>query len=206
MTNRRSSGPLILILGPQGSGKGTQIKLLGERYGLPSVSAGELLRTTDPATELGRQVHELIDTGKLVTIDLWEAVVVDYLDHVDLSKGYLLDGVVRTLEQQTRLERLLVDRQLALPWVLSITLTDDIALARLMKRALIEGRTDDTEAAIRARLAWSRSEVQPVIDHYRSLGRVVEVNGDQSIERVHHDIVAGLATAGALPQETHGQA
>ena len=73
----KQSGPLILVLGPQGSGKGTQINLLKQEFGLPSVSSGELFRQSDPATDLGRRIHDLIDKGILVTIDLWEAVMRD---------------------------------------------------------------------------------------------------------------------------------
>lgn len=195
---------LILVLGPQGSGKGTQIALLREQCGLPAVSAGELLRQTDPRTDLGRHVHALIDQGKLVTLDLWQAVVGDYLDHADLSQGYLLDGVVRTMEQEALFSPMLTDRQLPPASVLSITLDDGAAIERLLKRAAIEGRADDTAAGIRQRLSLMRSVTQPVIDHYRSIGRCVEVNGHQTIEAVHADIVAGLTAAHLLPQGSDG--
>ena len=195
------SGPLIIVLGPQGSGKGTQAQLLSERCHIPNVSAGDLLReaATKP-TDLGRAVAALLRAGQLVTIDQWEAVVRSYLNEHDLSAGYLLDGVVRSLEQVSRFDELLTKKQLSQPWILFINLDDAVATERLLKR----NRDDDTASQIRERLAWSRTQVEPVIDHYRSLGRVVEVNGDQTIEQVHAEIIDGLADIGALPKVKHG--
>lgn len=189
--------PIIIVVGPQGSGKGTQVDMLSKTYGIPSVGAGDLLRqaAAEP-TEVGQKVKALIDNGHLVTIDLWQAVVGAALDKAELSKGYILEGVVRTLEQVKVFESLLMSRHLAEPWVLSIELVDDIAVERLLKR----GRNDDTEQMIRTRLDWSRTEVQPVIEYYRPLGRLVTVNGDQSIEAVHAEIIAKLVAAGALPE------
>lgn len=188
--------PMILVLGPQGSGKGTQVARLAAEYQLPSVSAGELLRAAaKESSALGRAIDARLKAGQLVTIDQWTAIVGAYLDRAELAHGYLIEGVVRTIEQVGRFDQLLAARSLTQPWVLSLTLPDDVAVERLVKR----GRSDDTEAAIRARLSWSRSEVEPVLEHYRQLGRLIEVNGDQPIDAVYADVVAGLTVAGALP-------
>ena len=190
-----TNGPILIVLGPQGSGKGTQVELLSKQFNIPSVSAGELLRSTiAKQSELGKKIGALLDQGILVTIDLWEKVIGEYIDQADLSNGYILEGVLRTLEQVERFNQILDARHLEQPWVLEIKLDDETAT----KRLLLRGRHDDTEAAIRTRLEWSRNEVQPVIDYYKQKDQLVSVDGNQSIEQVHADIVAGLKQAGVL--------
>lgn len=195
----RLSQPIMLVLGPQGSGKGTQAARLSAEYGIPTVAAGDLLRAAvERGDELGQRVANLINNGILVTIDLWAAVVGAFLDQADLSKGYLLDGVVRTKEQVEAFSSILRARSLGEPWVLVIDLPDAIAVQRLLKR----GRHDDTEQAIRARLEWSRTQTEPVIEHYNALRRVVRVDGDQSKDDVYAQIVAALTTRGIVPPES----
>ena len=189
--------PIIIVIGPQGSGKGTQVELLSKEFEIPSISAGDLLRTMSAkATDLGRKIGDLINNGKLVTIDLWEAVVGEYIDQADLSKGYIFEGVLRTLEQVEKFNRILEIRKFDQPWVLEIRLDDETATQRL----LLRGRHDDTEEAIRTRLAWSRKEVQPVIDYYQNKQRLISIDGNQSIEKVHSDIVGELTKANILPE------
>lgn len=191
------TGPIILVLGPQGSGKGTQAARLSEAYGIPTVAAGDLLRAAvERGDELGQRVAALLNNGILVTIDLWVAVVGAFLDQADLSRGYLLDGVVRTMEQVEQFTAILKERSLGEPWVLVIDLNDVVAIDRLLKRA----RHDDTEEAIRSRLEWSRTQTEPVIAHYQQLGRVVRIHGDQSKDAVYADVVQALTQRGVLPE------
>jgi len=193
----QSNGPIIIVLGPQGAGKGTQVALLTEQFGIPAVAAGDLFRTAAAQdTEIGRRAKAVLDAGGLMSIDLWEPVVGAYLDTLDLSRGYFLDGLLRSVEQIESFNRILAKRQLAAPFVLSIVLDDATATERLLAR----GRADDTPEQIRARLAWSRTQMQPVIEYFRSAGRLIEVDGKHSIDEVHNLAVAGLIAAKALPE------
>lgn len=189
--------PVIHVLGTVGSGKGTQVARLSERYHLPSVSAGNLFRqAAAQPTVTGRQINAILKSGALMPIELWDEVVRSYLSVADFSRGYLLDGVVRSLEQVERFTTLIAERRLPEPWVLAIELSEELALERLRKR----GRPDtDSAAATRVRLAWSREQTSLVIRFYADRDRVVTVNGDQSIEALHQEIVMKLRAVGLLP-------
>lgn len=188
--------PVIHVLGTVGSGKGTQVALLSTRYHLPSVSAGDLFRqAAAPSTVTGRRVTAILMSGALMPIELWNEVVRSYLADADFSRGYLLDGVVRSPEQVERFTALIAERRLPEPWVLAIEISEELAFERLRKR----GRLDtDSEAATRVRLAWSREQTSLVIRFYADRDRVVTVNGDQSIEAVHREIVMKLRAVGLL--------
>ena len=188
-----STPAFFLFLGPQGSGKGTQLELLNQRFGLPVVVMGEVLRTeAATGTELGRRIAALIDQGTLVTIDLWEAALEAYLVTIDVSRGLMADGLLRTMEQVNSFERIQAKLGLSNPLVLNIQLPRDVSIDRLLKR----GRHDDTREAIESRLAWSESDVLPVIDHYRAMNQVIDLNGDQTIEAVHAEILEKLQDRG----------
>ncbi len=189
--------PIIIVIGPQGSGKGTQAALIARDYDMSSITAGDLFRNVaQENSDLGRRAKAVLDAGGLMPIDLWEAVVGSYLKRVDLTRGYLLDGVIRSMEQVDRFDQIVAAQSLSEPFVLSITLDEAVAIKRLLKR----GRHDDTPEQIRVRLAWSQQEVQPVIDHFRKLGRLVEVDGDDTIDVVHQKIVVALTKVNALPK------
>jgi adenylate kinase len=188
--------PIIHVLGTVGSGKGTQVALLADRYQIPAVAAGDLFRqAAAQPTPAGQRVTAILQSGALMPIERWNDVVRSYLENADFSRGYLLDGVVRTLEQLGQFSAFVTKRHLPEPWALAIELSDELALERLRQRS----RPDtDSEAAIRVRLAWSRDQTQRVIRFYADRGRVVTVNGDQSINAVHRDIVAKLSAVGLL--------
>ena len=198
-----TNAPIIIVIGTVGSGKGTQVALISKEYDIPSVSAGDLFRNeAAKPTELGKRVDKILRSGGLMTIDLWKEVVGAYIDHTNFSKGYILDGVLRSLEQVAAFNALIKEKQLPEPWALEIRLDEDIAMERLMKR----GRQDtDSVEATKARLEWSRTQTQPVIDQFRELGRLVSVDGDQTIEKVHADIIEELIKAKVLSEtdETH---
>lgn len=190
--------PLLLhVLGPQGSGKGTQVKLLNEALDapLPVITMGQVFRDEIASgTERGLKIKAILDPGGKVTDELWEPVIRDYLPRLDLNRGAVLDGVVRALDQFKAFERIRGELRLPEPYVLAISVPEEESV----KRLLLRDRHDDTEEGIRNRLKWSREEVQPLIDHYRELDRTIDIDGDQSIEAVHAEVIQKLTDVGLL--------
>jgi adenylate kinase len=198
MTYQITQTPLLLhVLGPQGSGKGTQVALLNEALDapLPVITMGEIFRAEIVSgTERGLKIKAILDPGGKVTDELWEPVIRDYLPNVDLMRGVILDGVVRALDQFKAFERIRTELNLPEPYVLAISVPEEESV----KRLLLRGRHDDTEEGIRRRLTWSREEVQPLIDHYRELDRTIDVDGFGSIEEIHTRVIDGLVAANIL--------
>jgi adenylate kinase len=185
----------LVLLGPPGSGKGTQGPVIAGRLGVPYVSTGDVLRADVAAgTELGRRVSAVIDRGELVPDDLMVSVVAAALEHHGQAPGdgYVLDGFPRTLTQAIVLER--PDSSLEPPDVaVLISLPDHVVHARLRRRAE-EGRTDDADpAVIERRLEVYQEESGPLIEHYRSRAVLLTVDGDQPPPEVTGAILAALA-------------
>lgn len=186
----------LVLVGPPGSGKGTQGPVVAERLGVPYLSTGDLLRAQVAAdTELGKRVAELIDAGELVPDDLMVAVVADALDPKG-ADGYVLDGFPRTLPQAEVIER--PDSPLPGPDVaVHIDIPNRVVHERLAGRAHAEGRADDADPeVIDRRLEVYAEETEPLLDHYRDLGVLVTVDGDKEPEDVTAAILDAVA---ALP-------
>jgi adenylate kinase len=178
-------------LGPQGAGKGTQAKRIADEYELPHIATGDLYRAAIVSgSDLGRQVEPLLAEGTLVPDDITIQLVRDELLKVD--DGFVLDGFPRTLPQAEALDELLeeIDRPLSI--ILLLALDDATARERLMKRATLEGRADDTPAAIDARLARYHETTEPVVDHYRTSGNLVQVHAERPIGDVWAEISEAL--------------
>jgi adenylate kinase len=183
----------ILLLGPQGSGKGTQAKLISAHYGIPHIATGDMLREAIAnGTELGRQVEPILERGDLVPDDLMISLIRERICRGDTAEGFVLDGFPRTMAQADALDAMLreIGRDLAI--VFELQLSDEEALARLLKRAQLEGRADDTPEAVRRRLALYHQETEPVIEHYRATGNLVGIHADRSIPDVFKEIQAAL--------------
>lgn len=185
----------LVLVGPPGSGKGTQGLVIAERLGVPYVSTGDVLRAEVAAgTGLGRRVSALLDRGDLVPDDLMVSVVAAALDHHGPAarRGYVLDGFPRTLAQALMVER--PGSPLAPPdLAVLITLPDRVVHDRLRGRAE-EGRTDDADpAVIDRRLEVYRDESEPLLDHYRARDALVTVDGDRPPPAVTEAILAALA-------------
>ena len=185
----------ILLLGPQGSGKGTQARLISKTYGIPQIATGDMIREIKELdTELGRRVKAIYDRGELVD----DATIVDLiesrLDRGDTIPGFLLDGFPRNTAQAEALDALLAQLGHSLDVVFELQVTDrDVLLERLTKRAAEEGRTDDTPDAIRKRLEIYDRETAPLVEYYRSTrGNVVGIHADRPIEDVFAEIRATL--------------
>jgi adenylate kinase len=183
----------LIILGPPGAGKGTQASRIAEHYGIPAVSTGDIFRANiRNETDLGRQVKEILASGGYVSDEITNAIVEDRLVEDDCGPGFLLDGYPRTLAQVEALDGMLAAHGAALDHVLELVVDDDVVVGRLLKRAEIEGRSDDTEEVIRERMAIYHRETRPLSDTYRARGLLVEVDGDGAVDEVTERITAAL--------------
>jgi adenylate kinase len=184
----------ILILGPQGSGKGTQAKRIADAYGLAHVATGEILRSAiAEGTELGRRVEPIYDRGDLVPDELMVDLIRDRLGSED---GFVLDGFPRTLPQAEALDSMLAEIGKPLDVVLLLQVGDEVAIARLLGRAAEEGRRDDAPDVIRNRLRHYHEDTEPVVERYRVEGRVVPIDGERSVGEVAADIDDALEQVG----------
>ncbi len=187
----------LLIVGPQGSGKGTQGVRVGDAFGIPVVSTGDVFRANvKDGTELGLQVKSIIDGGDLVPDELTSAVVRDRLAQDDAAGGFLLDGYPRNLAQVMHLDEFLEGRGESLDAVIALVVPREESLSRLTARAAEQGRADDTEEAIATRLGIYERETAPILDVYGTRGIVDEIDGVGSLDEVTARIFAALEARG----------
>ncbi|HET6945064.1 MAG TPA: adenylate kinase [Gaiellaceae bacterium] len=178
-------------MGSQGSGKGTQAKRISAEYGIPHVATGDLYRAAVAAgTELGRSVEPILAEGRLVPDEITIPLIREEL--LKTADGFVLDGFPRNLAQAEALDGLLEELGRPLSIVLLLELSDDIARERLLRRARLEGRADDTPEAIDERLATYHEKTQPVVDHYLATGNLVKVHAERLVEEVWDEIVKAL--------------
>lgn len=190
----------LLIVGPQGSGKGTQGVRVGEALRIPVVSTGDVFRANvSEGTELGLQVQSIIDAGDLVPDELTSAVVRDRLSQADAAEGFLLDGYPRNLVQVMHLDEFLEGRDEKLDAVIALIVPREESLARLTARATEQGRADDTEEAIATRLAIYERETAPILDVYGTRGIVDEIDGVGDLDEITARIFAALEARGVRP-------
>jgi adenylate kinase len=183
----------IVLLGAPGSGKGTQAKLIVEQLNIPHISTGDLLRGAIAAkTPLGLAAKEVMDKGDLVSDEIVLGMLKDRLSEDDATNGFILDGFPRNVTQAEMLAQLLQELDLTLDHALLIQVDPDEVVARIAKRAEIEGRTDDTEDVVRNRLNVYNEQTAPVAEFYQQQGIVTEVLGTGSIADVQARIQAAL--------------
>ena len=193
----------ILLLGPQGSGKGTQAKRIAAEYGLAHVATGDMLRAAiAERTELGRRVEPILARGELVPDGLVVELIRDRLEHPDARDGFILDGFPRTLAQADALDAMLREVGRELHVIFEFQLDDEIAVERMLGRARAEGRTDDAPEAIERRLALYHRETEPVIEHYRATGNLVGVHAERTIPEVWAEIQQAVEQV--LPRSSRG--
>ena len=204
MTLRQAqhTGARLLIVGPPGAGKGTQAVRLAETYGIPAIATGDIFRANiKNETPLGVQVKAIIDAGDYVSDELTNALVKSRLEEADAREGFLLDGYPRTLDQVAFLEELLAGKGQSLDAVIQLVADQDEVVARLRNRALEQGRTDDTEDAIRHRQEVYLRETNPLIAVYEARGLLVEVDGLGEIDEVAGRIASALSARGIAGSE-----
>ena len=179
----------ILLLGPQGAGKGTQGRLIADANGIPHIATGDMLRQAIAAdTALGRLVKPIYDAGHLVPDELMVALIRERLGQDDAREGFVLDGFPRTMAQADALEETLREIGRDLDVVFEFQIPDEVGRERMLKRAAEEGRTDDTPEAIDERLRLYHEETKPLIEYYRTRGNLVGVHGDRPVNQVFSEI------------------
>jgi adenylate kinase len=190
----------ILVLGPQGSGKGTQAKKISRTYGIPHIATGDMLREMrELSTPLGRELKEVLDSGELVNDELMIELIRDRLSRGDTIPGFILDGFPRTMAQAEALDDLLrdVDRTLDVVFEFQVPQREQL-LERLLKRAKLENRADDTPEAIGRRLELYDRETAPLVEYYRTTrGNVVGIHADRTVDEVFHEIQDSLQSVEA---------
>ena len=185
----------LIFLGPPGSGKGTQTKLLAARMGVPAISTGDMLReAVRRETPLGRRAKSIMEAGELVPDDVVIGLIRERIALPDARGGFLLDGFPRTIEQAVALDRLLDGNGEALDAVINLLVPESTLVERMVGRAAVEGRSDDRPETVRERLRVYRDKTAPLVEHYGARGIRVDVDGSGTIEEVSGRIDRAAAT------------
>jgi adenylate kinase len=185
----------MLLMGPPGAGKGTQAKVLAERLGIPAVSTGDIFRANVAAqTDLGLEAKRYMDAGDYVPDEVTNAMVRDRLSEADAGDGFLLDGYPRTLAQVSTLDDILAEHGHRLDAVVALTADTEVLVDRMLRRAKIDGRSDDSEDVVRHRQEVYVAETKPLLRVYAQRGQLVEVDGVGEIEEVSERVLAALKT------------
>ncbi|NCT89669.1 adenylate kinase [Cellulomonas sp. APG4] len=188
----------LVIMGPQGAGKGTQAARLAERLGVPAISTGDIFRANISAgTPLGRLVQEITAKGDLVPDEVTNDMVRDRLAQADAASGFILDGYPRNAAQVVELDGILADTGASLDAVIELTAHREELLARLQKRAQVEGRADDTDEAIARRLDIYAEQTAPLTAAYAERGLLVQVDGIGELDDVTARLLAALESLDA---------
>src|SRR5919201_2967375 len=183
----------VLLLGPQGAGKGTQAKRIAREYEIPHVASGEILRAEMQAgTDLGRRVKDVYDRGDLVSDDLVIELIRARLEQPDTDAGFVLDGFPRTTIQAEVLDDMFSEIGRTFSVVFALQIPDSVAFERLRRRAELEGRADDTDEAIQRRLDAYHRETEPLIEYYRARDKLVPIHGDRRENEVFAEIQQAL--------------
>ena len=180
----------IVLLGPPGSGKGTQASLLRDRLDIAHISTGVLLReAVDQQTELGLKAKSFMDAGELVPDDLMLGLIEERLGQSDVANGFILDGYPRNLAQAEALDQVLERIGQPVDLAISVTVDEGEIVQRLSKRASEEGRSDDTEEVIRNRMRVYAEQTAPVAGHYAERDQLREVDGMGSRDEVNQRLL-----------------
>ena len=191
--------PRLLIIGPQGSGKGTQGLRLAEAFRIPAISTGDVFRANvKEGTPLGKQVQAIIDAGDLVPDELTGAIVRDRLAQDDAAGGFLLDGYPRNIGQVGDLDAFLDERDEPLTGVIELSVPREESIRRIALRAAEQGRSDDNDESIAKRLSIYESETAPILDVYRERGVAFEIDGVGTLDEVFERIITALAARGIV--------
>ena len=183
----------LLLIGPPGAGKGTQASKLSEVFAIPAISTGDIFRANvKNETPLGLEAKAFMDRGEYVPDSLTNKLVRDRLQNPDCGNGFLLDGYPRTADQVDELDSILQETDSKLDAVIQLTADTDEVVRRLAKRAIEQGRSDDTEEVIRKRLEVYEEQTAPLISVYASRGLLIMVDGLGEIDDVTARIVEAL--------------
>jgi adenylate kinase len=183
----------LILMGPPGAGKGTQAKVVAERLGIPAISTGDIFRANvSQQTPLGVEAKRYMDAGDYVPDEVTNAMVRSRVAEPDAAPGFLLDGYPRTVAQVEELDAMLADSGQSIDAVVVLTVDRDEVVQRLLKRAEIEGRADDTEDVIRRRQEIYTEQTAPLIEVYAGRDLLIEVDGMGSVDDVSARVLAAL--------------
>jgi len=183
----------LILMGPPGAGKGTQAKVVAEHFGIPAISTGDIFRANvSNGTPLGKKAEEYMDAGEYVPDEVTNLMVRARIDEPDAEGGFLLDGYPRTLDQVEELDGMIAFTGHRLDAVVVLTVDADEIVERLLQRAEVEGRADDTEEVVRRRQEVYGEQTEPLIGVYRSRGIVHEIDGMGAVEDVTKRIFDAL--------------
>ncbi|WP_347108446.1 adenylate kinase [Paenarthrobacter sp. S56] len=186
----------LIIMGPPGSGKGTQAEYIARHFAVPAISTGDLFRAhVREGTELGSEAGRYMDRGEFVPDHVTTAMLKGRLENDDAGTGFLLDGYPRTVAQVGALDDLLTARRQSLEVVLALAVSDAELVGRMLQRARDQGRTDDNEVVIQRRLELYREETEPVVAAYSRLGILLTVDGSGDREAITAAAIAALEVA-----------
>ena len=184
----------LLFMGPPGAGKGTQAATLSEKLGVPQIATGDIFRANVSAgTELGRTAKRYMDAGDYVPDSVTNDMVRDRLSEPDASGGFLLDGYPRTVDQVRTLDSILTDLGTRLDGVVALQVPREELVARLVRRAEEDGRSDDTEEVIRYRQQVYVEQTAPLLEEYSSRGILIEVDGTGEVDDVHERVMNAVS-------------
>ncbi|TDT70658.1 adenylate kinase [Hypnocyclicus thermotrophus] len=205
----------LMLFGAPGAGKGTQAKFLIEKYGIPQISTGDILReAVKNETEMGKEAKRYMDDGKLVPDNIIIGIIKDRLKEEDCKSGFILDGFPRTIPQAEALEELLKELNISLDKVISLNVPDEDIIERITGRRVSKStgkiyhikfnppvdekeedlyqRADDTEETVKKRLDAYHNQTAPLFDFYKNKGILVEIDGTKTVNEVTKDIIAVL--------------
>jgi adenylate kinase len=183
----------LILMGPPGAGKGTQAKIVADHFGIPAISTGDIFRANvSQGTPLGKKAQEFMDAGEYVPDEVTNLMVRARIDEPDAEPGFLLDGYPRTLAQVEELDGMIGHTGHKLDAAVVLTVDPDEIVERLLQRAQVEGRTDDTEDVVRRRQELYGEQTEPLIEVYRSRGLVHEIDGMGAVEEVTKRIFDAL--------------
>ena len=183
----------LILMGPPGAGKGTQARFVADHFGVPAISTGDIFRANvSQGTPLGVEAKKYMDAGEYVPDEVTNLMVRNRIDEPDAAPGFLLDGYPRTLAQVEELDGMIAHTGHRLDAVVVITADKDELVHRLLARAQIEGRADDTEDVIRRRQEVYLAETEPLISVYKERGLVHEIDGMGEVQEVTKRIFEAL--------------